>query len=125
MGESRDVSSPGITHYRAIDLIRRQKVRPEGHRSPWVDVIVDDHGQSASENVEELIELSERKRQVHAALVELPDAQKIALAYAYFHGYSHREIAEILEEPVGTIKTRIRLGMQKLRTLLQADEIET
>jgi DNA-directed RNA polymerase specialized sigma24 family protein len=42
---------------------------------------------------EELIELSERKRRVHAALVELPDAQKIPLAYAYFHGYSHREIA--------------------------------
>lgn len=115
----------GITRYRAIDLFRRQRVRPEGHRSPWVDVIVDSHYHSESDSVEELIELSERKLQIHAAMVELPDAQKTALGYAYFHGYSHREIAEILDEPVGTIKTRIRLGMQKLRTLLQAEEIKT
>ncbi len=113
-----------ITRYRGIDLFRRQKVRPEGHQTSWVDVVVDGQERFETDSVEEMIELSDRKRQIHAAMAELPNEQKIALAYAYFQGFSHREIAELLGEPIGTIKTRIRLGMQKLRSKLQADEVE-
>ena len=47
-----------------------------------------------------------------------PEEQRMALSLAFFQGYSHSEIAEILNEPLGTVKTRIRLGMQKLRQVL-------
>jgi RNA polymerase sigma-70 factor (ECF subfamily) len=55
---------------------------------------------------------------VHAAVASLPVEQQQALALAFFEGYSHSEIAERLGEPLGTVKTRIRTGMQKLRSLL-------
>jgi RNA polymerase sigma-70 factor (ECF subfamily) len=42
---------------------------------------------------------------------------------AYFQGYTHREIAEMLEQPLGTVKTRIRLAIQKLRSMLQESPI--
>lgn len=56
---------------------------------------------------------------VMKALVELPAAQRQALELSYYEGLSHSEIAERLQEPVGTIKTRIKLGMSKLKIALQ------
>ena len=56
---------------------------------------------------------------VMKALVELPAAQRQALELSYYEGLSHSEIAERLKEPVGTIKTRIKLGMSKLKVALQ------
>jgi RNA polymerase sigma-70 factor (ECF subfamily) len=57
---------------------------------------------------------------VRSALAELPDAQRRALELAYFEGLSQTEIAARLDEPLGTIKTRMQLGMKKLRDRLQA-----
>jgi RNA polymerase sigma-70 factor (ECF subfamily) len=48
-------------------------------------------------------------------MYDLPEEQRQSIELAYFHGMSHGQIADYLHEPVGTIKTRIRLGMQKLR----------
>ena len=56
---------------------------------------------------------------VMKALLELPAAQRQALELSYYEGLSHSEIAERLKEPVGTIKTRIKLGMSKLKIALQ------
>ena len=56
---------------------------------------------------------------VRGALAELPEAQRIALQLAYFDGLSQSEIAEKLGEPLGTIKTRMQLGMKKLREHLR------
>lgn len=61
----------------------------------------------------------ERARHVSAALVDLPSAQREAIELAFFDGLTHQEVAERLAEPLGTIKTRIRLGMQKLRDVLR------
>lgn len=70
------------------------------------------------------VEASDRRDQVATALDELPGAQRTAIELAFFEGLSHAEIAEQLGEPLGTVKTRIRLGMTKLRQLLRHFERE-
>ena len=62
----------------------------------------------------------ERRRQVQEALATLSPPQRQAIELAYFEGLSQSEIAERLQEPLGTVKTRVRLGMQKLRECLRA-----
>jgi len=61
----------------------------------------------------------ERREQVQAALAALSPPQRQAIELAFFEGLSQSEIAERLAEPLGTIKTRVRLGMQKLRESLR------
>jgi RNA polymerase sigma-70 factor (ECF subfamily) len=62
---------------------------------------------------------AERRQQVETALETLSPLQRQAIELAYFEGLSQSEIAERLQEPLGTIKTRVRLGMQKLRDCLR------
>lgn len=102
-----------IARYRAIDMVRRLNVRPEGNLASWAEG--EAFNTPDQTNVEEEVEVAQRKQQVRQALTRLPEEQRVALSLAFFQGYSHSEIAEILNEPLGTVKTRIRLGMQKLR----------
>lgn len=106
-----------ITRYRSIDVLRRLSVRPEGNRANWAED--EDFNTPDPINIEEEVETSQRKQQVRQAIAELPEEQRMALSLAFFQGYSHSEIADILNQPLGTVKTRIRLGMQKLRQTLQ------
>ena len=108
-----------VARNRAIDIYRRRSSRPEGHR-----VMLDDHMWSSLEDgaeVESSVEIHQTQLKVRHALSQLPDEQKKALGLAYFQGMTHQEIAEVLREPLGTIKTRIRLGMQKLRDIFNGD----
>jgi RNA polymerase sigma-70 factor (ECF subfamily) len=105
-----------ITRYRSIDVLRRRGVRPEQHSIAWADVAP---GSLPSiDGPEEAAELALQQQRVRAAVAKLPPEQQEALALAYFRGYTQREIAQALDVPLGTIKTRIRLAMQKLRDML-------
>jgi RNA polymerase sigma-70 factor (ECF subfamily) len=71
-------------------------------------------------SVEDSLSRSEIQQMIRAALADLSAAQRTVLELAYFGGMSQSEIAEHLKEPLGTVKTRIRTGMLKLRAALEA-----
>jgi RNA polymerase sigma-70 factor (ECF subfamily) len=109
-----------IARHRSIDLFRQSRSHHEGLQVTWQEVeMIDLPGE---QNVEWEVDLVERQQRIRKAMALLPTEQKQALGMAFFQGLSHPEIAEALGEPLGTVKTRIRLGMQKLRALLQ-DEL--
>jgi RNA polymerase sigma-70 factor (ECF subfamily) len=110
-----------IARHHAIDVLRRQNSRPEGHSVPWAD---SSDGLSGASDLLDVVEVSLRRERVRAALAQLPADQQQALALAFFQGYSHRQIAEALDARLGTVKTRIRAAMLKLRSLLR-DERES
>jgi len=68
-----------------------------------------------------IAELADERQRVQQALSRLPAKQRQTIEMAYFGGYSQQEIAILTSEPLGTVKTRIRLGMRKLRLLLMPE----
>jgi RNA polymerase sigma-70 factor (ECF subfamily) len=106
-----------IARHHAIDVLRRRAVRPD-HGSLSLDDLPGG-GAAAGSDPHEQVELRMRRERIRAALGRLPAEQRQALALAYFGGLSQREIAETLSEPLGTIKTRLRLALLKLRELLR------
>lgn len=109
----------GIVHHRAIDALRR--------------AIVHDRRRASDEGVEERFEARDRtdvevaRREeadmIRAALDTLPAEQCQVIELAYFGGFTHTEIAALLETPVGTVKGRMRLGLEKLRNQLRLREV--
>ncbi len=107
-----------ITRYRAIDVLRQRGARPQQDNVEWAESALDLAPDPANDP-EVAATLAMEQRRVRAAVALLPPEQREALALAFFRGLSHGEIAERLGQPLGTVKTRIRLGMQKLRDLLR------
>lgn len=103
----------GIAHHLAIDLIRRGVSK----RSEVVPVALK---QVDRDSVEESTGAALRREQVVAALAELAPEQRQVLELAYFGGLTHRQIAEATKTALGTVHTRARLGLQKLRSALLA-----
>ena len=104
-----------VTRNRAIDEYRRRKVRLDGRSLIWDETFINKFEESSLEPV--IVSKQETSRLVQA-LKDLPVEQRNALELAYFQGLSQQEIANVLNEPLGTVKTRIRLGMQKLRAVM-------
>jgi RNA polymerase sigma-70 factor (ECF subfamily) len=107
----------GIVHNRAIDVLRRSNVH--------------DRRRASDEGIEERFEARERTdaevarraeaQGIRAALETLPREQSQVIELAYFGGFTHTEIAEQLDAPVGTVKGRMRLGLEKMRNALGED----
>ena len=101
----------GIVHHRTIDALRRN--------------LVHDRRRSSAEGIEERHEAAERTdvevarrdeaRTVRDAIHTLPSEQEQVIKLAYFGGFTHSQIAEMLSMPIGTVKGRMRLGLDKLR----------
>ena len=109
----------GIVHHRAIDALRRATVH--------------DRRRSGDEGIEERFEARERtdveaaRREeagaVRGALSSLPADQSQVIELAYFGGFTHTEIADMLDAPVGTVKGRMRLGLKKMRAQLGEGQV--
>ncbi|HEV2752354.1 MAG TPA: sigma-70 family RNA polymerase sigma factor [Solirubrobacteraceae bacterium] len=101
----------GIVHNRAIDALRRATVH--------------DRRRASDEGLEERFETGERTdaevarraeaSEIRSALGELPSEQSQVIELAYYGGFTHAEIADMLGAPLGTVKGRMRLGLEKLR----------
>lgn len=109
-----------ITRYRAIDLLRQRGSRSDLHDLSWADV--SPALLMEANSPEEMTDVAIRHEAVRRALAELPGEQKEVLALAFFQGFTHSQIARVLNQPLGTVKTRIRLAMQKLRQLLAEEQ---
>jgi RNA polymerase sigma-70 factor, ECF subfamily len=109
----------GIVHHRAIDALRRS--------------LVHERRRASDEGLHETLETGERTdveaarheeaATVRAALGRLPADQSQVIELAYFGGFTHTEIAEMLQTPVGTIKGRMRLGLEKMRHALGTGQV--
>jgi RNA polymerase sigma-70 factor (ECF subfamily) len=105
-----------IARSRAIDKLRSRTAHTRFDEP--LDGVAEPRSTGA--NPEEISILNQRRRQVLAALDQIPSDQRRTIHLAYFSGLPHSELAEQLGEPLGTVKTRIRLGMMKMRELLGA-----
>jgi len=103
-----------ITHHRAVDELRRRRSQPEVDGIEEQVAASEDAASDPSETYGQI----EDREAVQRALAQLPEAQRTPIELAYYRGLTQVEISQALREPLGTIKTRMRLGMQKLRVLL-------
>lgn len=106
-----------VTRNRAVDEVRSRNRRyrhetmsPEEHQRDIAGPETNDPALTA--------ELADQRRLILTAMAGLPAEQRAVIELAYFGGLTQQEIAEKLSQPLGTVKTRIRLGMQKLRAAL-------
>jgi RNA polymerase sigma-70 factor, ECF subfamily len=103
-----------IVHHRAVDVLRRKTTfRPAPLEVAEQRAADDDTAEAAAQNIEHAT--------VRAALQGLPPAQRRTIELAYFGGYTHVELAAIMGVPLGTVKGRMRIGLQKLRRALERE----
>jgi len=105
----------GIVHHRAVDSLRRTG----GDARRRVDQPVEEVDVESGVDVGEEVAHREQAGVVRDALTELPDEQSKVIELAYFGGFTHTEIADMLGLPVGTVKGRMRLGLAKLRSTFE------
>jgi RNA polymerase sigma-70 factor (ECF subfamily) len=113
----------GVAHHHAVDLLRRRQLE-QRHRIAMLPTnngdgladLLESFGLTSSEGDPQLrVGAIEDRLVVGRALANLPPEQRLPIELAYFRGLTQVEIAALLSQPVGTIKTRMRLGLQQLR----------
>jgi RNA polymerase sigma-70 factor (ECF subfamily) len=111
-----------IVHHRAID-----KVRAATHRElQWTQLLTDNEQDPPSEqpDVWEQTWQEEQHRIIRSVLDQIPAEQRLVIELAYFGGYTHAEISEQCHIPLGTVKGRMRLGLQKMKFLLSEQGLD-
>lgn len=106
-----------ILHHRAIDHLRGVRRRASVQEAPLEEIELDET--RAFPDVWDAAWQSMKGSQVHAALKRIPVEQRLVIELAYFQGWTHSEIAEGIHIPLGTVKARMRLGMQHLKRILE------
>ncbi|MDH4112310.1 MAG: sigma-70 family RNA polymerase sigma factor [Actinomycetota bacterium] len=111
-----------LVHHRAVDTVRREeRIRARQERASNLEpVAVED----PAEGVIDAADLADRRVEIRAALDTLPPEQRQVLEMAYFGGMTQVQIAEDIEIPVGTVKTRTLAAMRKLRRVLDRSATE-
>lgn len=104
------------THSRAVDIVRSRQARLRREARDLSTASI-----SASDLEREVWDMVVAEH-MSEALAALPDSERVAIELAYFGGHSYREVAELLSEPEGTVKSRIRKGLQRLRGALKKVE---
>jgi RNA polymerase sigma-70 factor (ECF subfamily) len=103
-----------LTRSRAIDRLRGRQSRPEAASEGLLAIDIPDLAMP----VDDQLSLEGRASRVRSAMKELSVLQRVAIELAFYEGLTHAEIAERLELPLGTVKTRIRQGLLKLKDRL-------
>lgn len=103
-----------VTRNRAIDVLRRARRETQPGDQNLLEVTLPDPDRDPAEQAW----IRADAEQARAALRALPESQRTVIELAYFAGMTQREMAEYLNEPLGTIKTRVRTGLLRLRDLL-------
>ena len=104
-----------VVHHRSIDLVRRRR----GQTSLDTEIELSDNKLGVWDEVSLVLD----RQIIVVALRQIPEEQKKVIELAYFGGFTHREIAEMTKQPLGTVKGRIRMGMEKLRDLMKDAQV--
>ncbi len=108
-----------IARNKGLDQLRRQKTRPQPisddgafleKAEPYIE----------PRRVEQITAHTLMRQHVQQALADLPNEQRVCLELAYFEGLSQNQIAELTRTPVGTVKTRVRMALEKMERMLRA-----
>ena len=109
-----------IVHHRAVDVGRARRntvpIEPESDSNPYEPVAPEDTWQAVNARLD--------RESLVRALDAIPLEQRRIIELAFFKGYTHREIAELANLPLGTVKSRVRIGMDKLRDLLIKERVD-
>ena len=109
-----------IARNRCLDELRRQRARPSSAGPNITDMLEQQNLDAADASTESHPEIMFNRGRIQEALNNIPPDQRVCLEWAYFDGYTQREIAEIINVPVGTVKSRMRIGLEKLERLLRS-----
>jgi len=109
-----------LVHHRAVDTVRREeRLRKRQDRASNLEPVVDE---DVAEDVVDAADIADRRLEVRAALETLPPEQRQVLEMAYFQGMTQIQIAEQIQIPLGTVKTRTLAAMRKMRRALHRED---
>ncbi|HET9999903.1 MAG TPA: sigma-70 family RNA polymerase sigma factor [Ktedonobacteraceae bacterium] len=111
-----------ILHHRAIDHLRRVRRRSSMQEAPLEEIELDET--TSVSDVWDEAWRSIQSSQVRTALMKIPTEQRMVIELAYFQGWTHTEIAEGTQTPLGTVKARMRLGLNHLKRALLEEGID-